>query len=292
MSNRRTAEASRLGFTLVELLVVIAIIGVLVSLLLPAVQMAREAARRTHCGNNLKQIGLALHNYHDTHRVFPAGSLPSFVSGFTAVLPYLEQGTRHDLYDFGLPYTHPSNVAVINQRIDLFLCPSMPIARPVPLADAHETGGPGSYLLNEGTRQYMTFNDGFAPIVWPMYGFPNSANSFGSITDGSSQTIAVGETTYDMFDYFWPTSLPNVGGTLRFGTARWGVGYPNVSLGSTGRPFNLHSVDGLGGFQSMHPAGANFLMIDGSVHFIGDSIHVETYRALGSRGGREVTGDF
>lgn len=292
MTFNGSSRRFRGGFTLVELLVVIAIIGILVSLLLPAVQMAREAARRTSCSNNLKQIGLALHNYHDTHNAFPSGSLPTFVSGFVAILPYLEQNNRYQLYDFSRSYTDPVNRAVLDQRIELFLCPSMPVPRPVPLLTANEIGGPTSYMLNEGTRQYMAVNDGFAPIVWPSFGYANSPNTFGTVTDGSSNTIAAGETTYDMFDYFWPSSLPNVGGSVRFGTSRWGVGYPSVSMGSTGRPFNLHSVAGNGGFQSMHPDGGNFLLIDGSVRFISESIHASTYQALGSRNGREVVSGF
>lgn len=282
----------RTGFTLVELLVVIAIIGILISLLLPAVQMAREAARRSSCSNNLKQIGLALHNYHDTNNAFPAGSLPSFVGGFVAILPFMEQNNRYQLYNFSLPYTDPVNRAVLDQRIELYLCPSMPIMRPVPLVAANEIGGPGSYLLNEGTGSYMAVNNGLAPIVWPAYGYSNAFTNFSSFSDGTSNTFAAGETTYDMFDYVWPSSTPTVGGQLRFGTARWGVGYPAVSMGTTGRPFNLHSVAGNGGFQSMHPDGANFLLVDGSVRFISDSINTQTYQALGSRNGREVLGAF
>jgi len=288
MHQRVTLEPRR-GFTLIELLVVIAIIGTLVALLLPAVQMAREAARRTACSNNLKQVGIALHLYHDTHNVFPSGSLPNFVSGFTAILPHLEQGNTYDRYRFELPYTDAGNVAVLSQRIPIFLCPSMDVRRPVPLGT--EIGAPSSYLLNEGTGLYMTSNDGFAPIVWPSFGFANSPVSFGSITDGSSNTIAAGETTYAMPDYFWTASTPQVGGTVKWGTARWGVGYPLVSLGSTGRPFNLRANAGNGGFQSMHPQGANFLIADGSVRFMG-RIDSFTYRALGSRSGQEVVSGF
>lgn len=291
MTRQNGFRSSRTGFTLVELLVVIAIIGVLVALLLPAVQMAREASRRTSCSNNLKQIGIALHLYHDTNNCFPAGSHSSIASGFIAILPHLEQSTVYDQYDFRRYYTDPINTAVINRRIPMYLCPSMDTRRPVPYVSANEVGGPSSYLLNEGTRSYMAVADGIAPLVWPEFGYQNAYVTFGSITDGTSNTFAAGETTYSMPDYLWAASTPGVGGTARWGTARWGVGYPAISMGTTGRPFNLRRVAGNGGYQSMHPQGANFLLVDGSVRFLG-SINAQTYLALGSRNGQEVTSGF
>lgn len=287
MKNRNSA------FTLVELLVVIAIIGILIALLLPAVQSARAAARRASCTNNLKQIGMALHNYHDTHRVFPAGSLPNFVSGFTAILPYVEQGNTSDQYDFSLYYSDPYNQAVLNQVITTYLCPSMTLPREVPNVPCNETGAPSSYLLSEGTDDYMKDSDGLFPLVWPANGYTNRPLKFADITDGSSNTIACGETTYDMDDYLYSArTCAALSGQGRWGTARWGVGYPMVSLGTTLKPFNLHKSAGNGGFQSMHPGGVNFVLGDGSVRFIAETVDVDTLNTLATVTGGEVLGEF
>ncbi len=140
-SRAQTAPDPRAGFTLVELLVVIAIIGILIALLLPAVQAAREAARRTQCSNNCKQIGLALHNYHDTHRSFPMAMFISFTdpaapgsvnaqSWGTALLPYMEQQPLYDQLDHSLAPCQPigsvANIAVICTPVAGFVCPSAP----------------------------------------------------------------------------------------------------------------------------------------------------------------------
>ena len=282
----------RPGFTLIELLVVIAIIGILVALLLPAVQMAREAARRTSCANNLKQIGLAMHLYHDTNRVLPAGSLPSFTSGFTAILPFIEKNNTYQLYDFTQYYASPHNQAVLDQQISVFLCPSMFLPRSVPNSSVNETGAPTSYLLNEGSRGYMLPNNGVFPLVWPAYGYHNAAVRFGDVVDGTSNTFMTGETTYDMPDYLWSSfSAPSLAGSPRYGSARWGVGYPGISMGNTATPFNLHSVANRTGFQSMHPQGANFLRVDGSVDFVNDSINREVYVGLSTRHEGEIVND-
>ena len=131
---------SRKGFTLIELLVVIAIIAILIALLLPAVQNAREAARRSQCRNNLKQIGLALHNYEGTHRVFPMGVLSSsstpsatnqIHTWMTLQLPYLEQGPLQKKYDFNVAYNHANNAAVVVTTLPAYLCPSHDQYQPV-----------------------------------------------------------------------------------------------------------------------------------------------------------------
>ncbi|MBA2116181.1 DUF1559 domain-containing protein [Bremerella alba] len=283
-----STRSSRTAFTLVELLVVIAIIGVLIALLLPAVQQAREAARRMSCSNNLKQVGLGLHNYHDTYGVFPAGSLPTFVSGLTAILPYLEQGNTYEIYDFNLSYSDPYNQDVVKQTIDIYLCPSMNLPREVPDGPCDETGGPSSYLLSEGTGSYMNPSDGLFGLEWPAYGYNNKPMAFRDITDGTSHTFAAGEATYDMEDYLWPSSCSDKAGESKWGTARWCVGYPSISLGTTEKEFDVHTSANKGGYQSMHPGGAMFLYTDGSVHFKASTIDRDTYNYLATRAGGEV----
>lgn len=290
-SSRRRARFA--AFTLVELLVVIAIIGILVSLLLPAVQSAREAARRMQCSNNLKQIGLALHNYESTYQRFPAGSIQSnFISAFAAILPQIEQQNVYNVYDFSLYYTIPYNAQISQQRIDTFLCPSMVLPRDVPEVRGNEVGGPSSYLLNEGSRNWMPRNDGMFGLNWPNFGFNNQHLGFRDVLDGTSHTLAVSETTYNYPNYVWSSRSPEpLRGTVRHGLARWVVGYPMVSLGTTLHPINNFTNATLSGYSSQHPGGVNALLMDGSVHFIPETIDPLNLQALSTRAGREVIPD-
>ena len=291
----KPAHSRRTAFTLIELLVVIAIIGILVGLLMPAVQAARGAARRMQCSNNLKQIGIALHNYHDTFGAFPAGSrVSNFIGPLAAILGHLEQSNEIRQFDFSLSYSHPYNHTVAAQRIPAYLCPSMTLPRSVPDTTVGEIGGPTSYLACEGTRGYMAQSDGMFGLNWAAFGFHNDARRFSDLIDGTSTTIAYGETTYDMKDYLWgpPVAMPGTPlfGTTKWGTARWVVGYPAISLGNTLKEFNVHNAANNGGFQSMHPSGANFLYGDGSVRFAPDSIDRDLLDALATRAGREIIG--
>lgn len=291
-------SAFRLGFTLVELLVVIAIIGILVGLLLPAVQAARESARRMQCSNNMKQIGIGLHNYESSNRRFPPGSIGSnFVSGFAGILPHLEQGNIHTQYDFSLYYTQPQVAAVSALRVPTYLCPStnIPRAVPSPARSASgapaEIGGPSTYLLNEGTNQYMAQSDGMFPVLWGG-AFRNDFIGFREIVDGTSNTLGVGETTYDFPQYRWASSVQApFGGTVRWGGARWIVGYPRVGLGTTRFPLNAPRVSITGGYTSQHTGGINFLFMDGSVRFFSNNTDVRTVNAISTRASGEVVND-
>ncbi|MCA8986459.1 MAG: DUF1559 domain-containing protein [Planctomycetaceae bacterium] len=201
-------KKTRQGFTLIELLVVIAIIAILVALLLPAVQQAREAARRSSCKNNLKQIGLAMHNYHDVYSMFPLGapvkvtgatSIDVFSSAWTAILPFIEEAALTDLYVSEIPWEKQA-VQVARTVIDVYQCPSDTGSDPVVLAamavipsvvPAKDTFGGLDYLLSKGSTTNWCLNPtgltGKGMFDW------NRSVRFRDVVDGTSNTICVGE---------------------------------------------------------------------------------------------------
>jgi len=301
MSSSVSPRRASRGFTLIELLVVIAIIAVLIALLLPAVQSAREAARRIQCTNNLKQIGLAFHNYHDQNNTFITGEGWSQRSdqGFPQnprrswgwrlpVLPFIEQTAIYNAMNFNLAvFNAENNNTVIDNQISAYLCPSDPKVNLRVNKGALGLAGSAttfmrftSYGGNAGVWFNLT-----NPIDWPGMASVNAgaANSNGilfqgsnigiaHITDGTSNTILAAE---------WP-----------FGKARqyldewhWWVGYnPADSTFATQYPMNTwNKCNNNGVFNtaledqlsagSFHPGGANFVFCDGSVHFLKDSIN-------------------
>lgn len=197
----------RKGFTLIELLVVIAMIAVLIALLLPAVQQAREAARRVQCKNNLKQIGLALHNYHDTHRVFPPLGATSYYSYSpqAQLLPFIEQANLYDLVDFGQPLMDPTkpayattlnppNAAAAGYAVPVFLCPSDG-GQAVIIDDEGDVWAGGNYYANVGSGVGTTYyerrpSDG---LFWS-----GSSVRFRDVTDGTSHTLCFTESLFGL----------------------------------------------------------------------------------------------
>jgi prepilin-type processing-associated H-X9-DG protein len=138
----------------------------------------------------------------------------------------------------------------------------------------------------------MRQSDGVFGLHWPSFGYNNPNRRFSDIRDGTSNTIFGGETVYNYQDYLWSARTPApFAGTVRFGTARWVVGYPAISLGTTLKPFNVHTFAALGGFASQHVGGGgNFLYADGSVHFVSQNVDVIVYNAAATRAGGEVPG--
>ena len=210
-------KVRRRGFTLIELLVVIAIITVLVGLLLPAVQQAREAARRSQCKNNLKQQGIALHSYHDTHRVLPPGRHVNYkvdlqgrcFSAYAYLLPYLDQGPLYSQIDFNsAPDIIPGNNALVTAIVlPVLQCPS-------DLPTIMQAGfGVHNYPLNTGTTYPVSPRNPSGTKVTGVF-FENSAVRVADITDGTSQTICISETVKS--DPAGPTSWDGISPTNGF----------------------------------------------------------------------------
>lgn len=300
----------RRAFTLVELLVVIAIIGVLVALLLPAVQAAREAARRTQCKNNLKQIAIAIHNYHDTMRLFPPGyissnpGIPNNTSWCRSggvqrapwtvlILPYTEQSNLHSQFNFNVAFQNASNQMdgpndAVLVPMPMYQCPS-DVRIEIAAGETNKTqkrywssyfgvqgGGSAPDCGNSGCS---AANERGMYVTGML--FAGSKLGFQNVLDGSANVFLIGES--------------------RYGSASWGASAKQDScayarnLAGAQDAINLYPGKGVHdsrGFSSDHPGGCDFSMVDGSVHFVSQNIDLTIYRQLGRRDDGFPAGGF
>ncbi|MGY8771528.1 MAG: DUF1559 domain-containing protein, partial [Pirellulales bacterium] len=286
-------ERTRKGFTLVELLVVIAIIGILIALLLPAVQQAREAARRMQCTNNLKQLGVASHNYHDTFNGFPSGmidrgSVDSQCWGWgSLILPFIEQGNAHETLEVTkrsltavLSSPAANQLAVLETPIDAFICPSDSGAD----VQGQVVDQRKFSAIRQGLSNYIGVMGHYSDAATDATNsrtkntgvfFVNSKIRFRDITDGTSNTLCIGERdTYNCKSGSWPGSdnknVDAKGTWSLFGASRAKINQ-DTPPPSTGIAFDADAGCGTG-FSSLHPGGALFVKCDGSVSFISETV--------------------
>ncbi|MCA9034422.1 MAG: DUF1559 domain-containing protein [Planctomycetaceae bacterium] len=329
-THRKTCQQKNRGFTLIELLVVIAIIAILIALLLPAVQQAREAARRTQCKNNMKQLGLALHNYCDVYSVFPpAGTYtkgttnPAGWSIQARLLPFVEEANLQSLIDFSRGYS--SQPQVTKTRVSVLLCPSE--VRDEAYPDGALQHWPLNYAANYG--EWLVWDPASNRTGVGAFG-PNSRTSFRDFTDGTSNTLAMSEVK--AFQHYLrdsgpisprpaPTStseIQSLGGVLKTsGHAEWvdarsnQTGFTTTFTPNSVVPYNDGSTEvdvdwvnvregqsasaptyAVMTSRSHHTGIVQSLLVDGSVRNISSNVALTIWRALGTRNGGEIVGEL
>jgi prepilin-type N-terminal cleavage/methylation domain-containing protein len=294
------------GFTLVELLVVIATIGVLMGLLLPAVQTAREAARRVQCSNNLKQMGLAFHSFQSSKQVLPPSALGArqtvgghsvtmaALTPWVSLLPYLEQTALYDRLDKTQNAWHANNRALARQTPGTYLCPSMP------LSELGDNDGYSSYAVSTGTRRYRNQVHNGAIVDYlgvfrgerVMSGLPTnqldlpktSIDQISSL-DGASNTFLAGEFGLQWRAASGPITFPGSSGPT---AARWALSYPYFSTATTFGTFNARRIDlfdipAYESFRGAHPGQVLFVMCDGSVRAVSDTTDAAVIDLMSAR---------
>ena len=313
----------RLGFTLIELLVVIAIIAVLIGLLLPAVQKVREAAARMQCSNNLHQMSIAAHSYHDANEAFPSAWMnptpakihlgviqdsppntkPRFTNVLIELLPYIEQGNLQKNWDFDdVNNNKGPDGSVSSQVIKIFICPSSTIAANPKSTVSGNVYGLNSYAGVAGRYSFRAFTGSAFTISNDGLFYINSRVKMTGITDGTSNTIMFGERQHKdpVFDAMY-RNFPILGwsgwawcdqgnaiGDFLVGAAQpinWNIPVGSTGANSSSNPWVQQRLSTMG---SGHTGGANCAMADGSVRFVRDSTPLAILQAMCTRAGGEV----
>jgi prepilin-type N-terminal cleavage/methylation domain-containing protein/prepilin-type processing-associated H-X9-DG protein len=306
MSKQSWPRGHASGFTLIELLVVIAIIAVLIGLLLPAVQKVREAANRAQCGNNLKQLGLALHAYENAHKAFPpsrtdgsVGSAPWFPhshSWSAAILPYIEQDSVYKIYNYAAEWNDPKNYPAIQTQVAIHNCPSFPVG---PRVDTTITS-------NAACGDYSVINGIHPPVGINCFGLvrltsdldprlvgalvKNQRSRIADIIDGASHTILVIEDAGRPLAYAADGIVATVMPVMTQGG--WADPGAPFSIDGSNPDGTIHGPCAINcsnnsEVYAFHPLGANAVFCDGSVHFLDKNIDLCVLAALTTRAGGE-----
>jgi prepilin-type N-terminal cleavage/methylation domain-containing protein/prepilin-type processing-associated H-X9-DG protein len=305
----RFSQRIRRAFTLIELLVVITIVGVLIALLLPAVQAAREAARRAECANNLKQIGLGMHNYHGLLNTFPPAYITRVVDDTTnpetgpgwgwgtMILSDLEQRPIYNAVNFSMAITDTGSMTVRTANLSVFLCPSNVGSGPITLKNEF-----GTVLISDlSAGQYVASAGQLEPGEFPATNngvfYRNSPNGIKDITDGSSTTLMIGERSRNIGDATWVGAIPtsqvctNPEWVIQECEPAATILVSHTGSAATGRIYVPNAKQSMvDDYWSFHPGGCNFLFCDGSVRFIKESVNPTIFSYLSTRAGGEVVG--